>query len=138
MRVFIDTSAFIALIVKTERRHKEIFEQYKQYSAENTFFYTNYFVINELYTRLAYDLSSPQLKKLVQETQNLLRKQFIQLLTIDPILFRKAETYLIKFCEHKISFTDVIIYTTVKELKLDEVFTIDSDFKKIGLKTNPV
>ena len=57
---------------------------------------------------------------------------------IDPLLFKKSEEGFLKFSEHKISFTDATIYLCMKEFKIDEVFTLDADFKKIGLKVSPI
>ena len=48
MRVFIDTSAFIALLVSSERWHKTCKEKYKEYTDKNTAFFTNILVLAEL------------------------------------------------------------------------------------------
>jgi len=60
----------------------------------------------------------------------------IKVLDIDEVTFDKSLNSLLKFAEHKISLTDATSYTLFKDLQLDEIFTLDSDFKKIGLKTS--
>lgn len=52
---------------------------------------------------------------------------------VDETIFSQAKDALIRFCEHKISFTDCTSYVLFKKLALDEVFTLDSDFKKLNI-----
>jgi len=54
----------------------------------------------------------------------------------DQMVFRKAQDVLIKFSEHKISFTDAATYVLYKDLALNEVFTLDDDFRKIRVNTS--
>jgi len=137
LKVFIDTSAFIALLISSENWHQQIVNQYQDYKERNTFFFTNYFVLNELYTRLIYDFNKTKCEKAINKIRKLKEEGKIGIFEIDPILFKKSERAFLKFSEHKISFTDATIYICVKEYKLDEVFSLDSDFKKIGLKSAP-
>jgi len=137
LKVFIDTSAFIALLVSSEKWHQQVVDQYQNYKKENAFFFTNYFVLNELYTRLIYDFDKKKCEKAINKIRNLKEEGKMGVFEIDPVLFKKSERAFLKFSEHKISFTDATIYVCVKEYKLDEVFTLDSDFRKIGLKASP-
>ena len=50
---------------------------------------------------------------------------------------QKAKEILLKFFEHKVSFTDATTYVLCKDFKIDEVFTLDSDFRKMGLTVAP-
>ena len=60
----------------------------------------------------------------------------LRIFQIDAGIFKNSEEAMIKFAEHRLSFTDVSIYILVKSFKLDEVFTLDDGFKKVGLKTS--
>jgi predicted nucleic acid-binding protein len=135
-RIITDTSAFLALLIETELLHKKVVEKHNEYLKINAHFYTTKFVLSELYTRLIYDYSQRECKnaiKLINANRNGFR---LSILDIEDTLFKKAENALLKFAEHKLSFTDATIYTCMREFKLDEVFTLDDDFKKIGLKTS--
>ncbi len=65
-----------------------------------------------------------------------IEKEEVKVLDIDEATFVKSLNSLLKFAQHKISLTDATTYTLFRDLQLDEVFTLDSDFKKIGIKTS--
>jgi predicted nucleic acid-binding protein len=60
----------------------------------------------------------------------------IKIVFIDSLFFKKAQEAFLKFSEHKISFTDAVSYVLCKEFKIDEIFTLDADFKKMRLNTS--
>ncbi len=136
MKIFIDTSAFIALFVPKEKYHSPISHKYRQYRKQRASLYTSFYILDELYTRLLYDFD----KNTTENTMKALRKAItleeLLLLDIDQIIFKKAETVFIKFAEHKISFTDVTSYILYKDFALDEIFTLDSELKKLRVQTS--
>ncbi len=54
MKVFIDTSAFVALFVEKEKFHQEVAKKYQEYRQERATFLTSAYVLDELYTRLTF------------------------------------------------------------------------------------
>ena len=133
MKIFVDTSAFIALFVTSEQYHRQVVEKYREYTQENAFFFTNNFVLGELYTRLLYYFDKRRCKRIIEKVRELDNDKKLRIFDIDQVLFSKAETAFLKFAEHKLSMTDATIYICVKAFKMDAVFTLDSDFPKIGL-----
>ena len=77
-----------------------------------------------------------ELKKVVAQINKVVKNNELKMLDVDEVLFNKSAETMTKFAEHKLSFVDASIYNLVKDYKLDEVFTLDSDFKKVGLKTS--
>ena len=136
MKVFIDTSAFIALFVSSEHYHKQITDKYNFYRKQRALFYTSYYILDELYTRLIYDFGGDLTKKVIELLSKSLEKEEIKVLDIDEGTFKESLAALLKFSEHRISLTDATTYMLYKNLGLDEVFTLDSDFKKIGVKAS--
>ena len=136
MSIFIDTSAFLALFIPNEREHLQVVAKYQAYRKARARFFTSYYVLDELLTRLIYDFG----KTLTQKTLHLLNlsieQEELALLDIDPTTFKKAMDIFLKFSEHKISMTDATTYVLYKDLSLDEIFTLDSDFKKIRANTS--
>lgn len=135
MKVFFDTSAFVALLVSTETHHAKVSEKYKEYRGQRAAFVTSPYILDELFTRLLY---YPQIdiKKQVQNIEKIVEANELTILQIDGTLFEKTTAAFVKFSGHKISFTDATSYVLMREFALDEIFTLDSDFKKIGLKTS--
>ena len=76
------------------------------------------------------------MKKALNQINKVIKDKELKILDIDEVLFDKSTETMVKFAEHKLSFVDASIYNLVRDYKLDEVFTLDSDFKKVGLKTS--
>ncbi len=136
MKVFFDTGAFIALFISQEKYHKQISSKYRDYRKQRALFYTSFYILDELFTRLIYDFGKSATEKVIDLLMKSIEKEEVKVLDIDEATFDKSLKSLLKFAEHKISLTDATTYTLFKDLQLDELFTLDSDFKKIGLKTS--
>lgn len=137
MTIFLDTSALIALFVDKEQGHKEVKTQYQQYKTQRALLITSNLVLSELYTRLVYEFGTKVVSHIASKMAKVIEEGQLRVLWVDEDLFNKALSVLIKFGEHKISFTDAASYVLSKEFRADEVFTLDSDFRKMGLTAAP-
>lgn len=135
MKVFIDTSAFVALLVEKETDHKIVAKKYHDYRQNRAILFTSDYVLDELFTRLLY-YQQVDIKKYIEKLKESISKGEITVLRVDEALFEKALEAFLKFSDHKISFTDATSYTLFKDFSLDEVFTLDDDFKKIRVATS--
>lgn len=133
MKVFIDTSAFVSLLIKQDIHHELVVQKHEEYVQHHVIFITTDYILDELYTHLVYDLPKNKIGEITAKfDQNVLSKA-IRLLPVDETVFSQAKVALLRFAEHKISFTDCTSYVLFKKLALDEIFTLDSDFKKLRL-----
>lgn len=135
MKVFIDTSAFVALLVDKEKYHEKVVKKYYDYRQERAILFTSYYVLDELFTRLLFYLEVDS-KKHIQKLKESIDANELTTLQIHDALFEKSIDVFLKFSEHKISFTDATTYVLYKDFSIDEIFTLDSDFKKLRLKTS--
>ncbi len=135
MKVFIDTSAFIALLVENELDHTKVAKKYFDYRQQRSILFTSYFILDELFTRLLY-YKNINIKKYIQVLQTAIAANEITVMQVDEVLFEKSINVFTKFSEHNISFTDATTYILYKEYFLDEIFTLDSDFKKMRINTS--
>lgn len=135
-RIFVDTSALIALSISSEEYHEDCKGKYEEYKRVNALFFTNHLVLSEFYTRILTAFGKHFLLKAIEMMNKLRDEGKIRIFLIDAALIKNSEDAMIKFAEHKLSFTDASIYALVKSFKLDEIFTIDAGFKKVGLKTS--
>lgn len=136
MKIFFDTGVFIALFSSTEKYHKQVSGKFNEYRKKRALFYTSYYVLDELFTRLIYDFGKSITENIISILMKSIDKGEMDILDIDEAIFKKSLLNMLKFSEHKISFTDATIYTLYKDLELTEIFTLDSDFKKIGAVTS--
>lgn len=137
-KIFVDTSAWIENLMNGEIQHKAVADYIDKEVSLGSKFFTSDYVLDETFTRL---LTIQRFKtaqlfrnyiKLAEQQRNLL------VLWTDETVFNKAWDYFKKFSEHKLSFTDATIYTFVKDLKIDEVLSLDQGFKKVGLTVKPL
>ncbi len=136
MKVFIDTGAFIAYFVKQEKFHDDTVRKYKFYRQQKATLLTSDYILDELLTWFSAKQTKQMLEKLVVAIQKMVGAEELKVLSIDQMIFRKAQDILLKFSEHKISFTDATTFCLYKDLALDEVFTLDDDFKKMRINTS--
>ncbi len=134
MRIFVDTSAFLALLISTEQYHEKCVNKYRAYTEGHAEFFTHSLVLAELYTRLIYDFNKGACGKVITQINRLQEEGNLKVIQLDAALFGQAEKALLRFAEHKLSFTDASLYVAAKLYKMDEIFTLDQDFKKVGLK----
>lgn len=134
MKVFIDTSAFVALLVASETDHEKVAKKYLDYRQKRAVFITSDYILDETFTRLLY--YNVDIKKIVSKLRDSINRNEVAVLRIDGGLFEKTFDIFLKFSDHKISFTDATSYVLYKDFSLDEVFTLDEDFKKIRVNTS--
>ncbi len=134
MKVFVDTSALVALLVDKERFHSKVARKYKDYRQARVVLFTSYYILDELFTRLLY--YKVDIRKYIQKLKDSIAANEITVLQIDETLFNKSVDIFLKFSDHKISFTDATSYCLYKDFTLDEVFTLDDDFKRMRLNTS--
>ena len=109
-------------------------DAYRTYAETHALFYTSALVLAELYTRLMYDFNKRTCAGVIQRIHQLQEQGDLKVFQLDAALFAQAEKVLLKFSEHKLSFTDASIYVTATLYEMDEIFTLDQDFRKVGLR----
>ncbi|TSC66778.1 MAG: PilT domain-containing protein [Microgenomates group bacterium Gr01-1014_80] len=136
MKVFIDTSAFIAYFIKQDEFHENALSRYNFYTEQKATLLTSDYVLDELLTWFSTKQPKHILEKLVNALQKMQSAGEIRMLDIDKTIFKKGLEVLLKFSDHKISFTDATSYVLYKDFNLDEIFTLDDDFKKMRVNTS--
>lgn len=136
MKVFIDTSAFIAYFIKQEAHNGEVTKKYGIYRKQKTVFLTSNYIIDELLTWFNVKYHRSVLEKVISSLSRLENEGEINVLYIDKVIAKKSLDVLIKFSDQKISFTDATSYVLYRDFSLDEMFTLDDDFRKMRLNTS--
>jgi len=136
MRVFIDSSAFISLFDKRDQMHEEAMSKFQMYQQIGAQLITSDYILDELYTWMIKRLKKHEVVKAITFMEKAEQNDEINIVFIDSLFFKKAQEAFLKFSEHKISFTDAVSYVLCKEFKIDEIFTLDADFKKMRLNAS--
>lgn len=135
-KVFIDTSAWMAYYLSDEPDHLRIKNLIKGFIKEHTAIITSNDVIDETVTNFIY--VKPKIAgKFVEFMQRTIARNAITQLWVDEEIQNEAFELVQKFSEHKLSLTDTTSIVLMKRFNIDSIISLDSDFKKVGIKTLP-
>jgi predicted nucleic acid-binding protein len=135
MKVFIDTSAWLALEIKNDINHSSAKKFAQELIKKRALLFTNNHVLSETYTRLIYDINLKTATKFQETIKKAVSKNLrvLELLTME---FDKVFEELKRYKDKKFSFTDGSIVFHYKKYRLDSIFTFDHSFKEANLPTN--
>ena len=133
MKLFLDTSAFVALEDRSERRHAQARAFYESLTPRDQLYTTNY-VVDETVTRLRYTIGHAAA---VTFAETVLKSRLFRIVYVDAELEKSALNVLRKYKDKRLSFTDCISIAAVERLRLDAVFAFDDDFVAVGLWAVP-
>lgn len=133
MRLFIDTSAFVALGDRGDRNHSAAKGFYRGLTSGDRLYTSNY-VADETITRLRYTAGHGPA---IRFADTVLESRLWSVQYVDRDREKAAVEVLRKYGDQRLSFTDCTTVALVRELRLDAVFAFDEDFVRVGLKTLP-
>lgn len=133
--LFVDTSAFIALIDKDDQYHGTAKEFYKLKLKPPFKLTTTNFVICETINFLRARLP---LKYAVEFREDILSSKIISTIHITPKIEDTAFDLMKAHKDKTYSFTDCTSFVVMKELGISTSFTFDEHFKQIGFTVVPL
>lgn len=135
-KVFIDTSAWMAYYLSDEPDHIRIKNLIKGFIKEHIAIVTSNDTIDETVTNFIY--INPRIaRKFIEFIKKAIATDAVTQLWVDEEIQNEAFVLVEKFSEHKLSLTDATTVVLVKRFKIESIISLDSDFKKVGLKVLP-
>ncbi len=136
MKLFVDTSAFIALADKSDQYHVRASEFFQGIVNPLKFesLITSNFVLDETLTRIATTLG-PQ--KAFEFGENLLNSEVFEIQEIDRPLLHDALSLMQKYKDKRLSFTDLTSFAVMAREKIRTAFCFDLDFRNAGFESLP-
>ena len=138
MRIFIDTSAFIARYHSRDNRHDDATDYLSKIQSGEagvTKLFTSDYVIDEVVTTIFARTGSFELTK--KYGQTLIESRLIDRLRVDEETLNQSWEFFKRMGEIGLSFTDSTSAVLMKKKEINTVFTFDEHFKKIGLNVVP-
>lgn len=135
-KVFIDTSAWMAFYLSDEPDHIRIKSLIKKFTKEHTIIVTSNDVIDETVTNFIY-LKPKIAQKFIELINKSVQTENLIQLWVDEQIQQEAFGLARKFSEHKLSLTDVTSIVLMKRFGIEQIISLDSDFKKVGISTLP-
>lgn len=136
MRVFIDTSAWLAVEIANDYNHKKAIQHKALFKKQRAMLFTNEYVLAETYTRLIYDKYLQAASEFHQKISKGVKESSLVILEINHPDREEVWKELRRYSDHKLSFTDGTIVSNFRKYHLDQIFTFDHHFHDINLPTN--
>lgn len=126
MRQYLDTSALIALADGRDKNHQAAKAYLESSVEEGIRFVTGRHVLIEYIDGVTKRISK---EKGIEELNNLLGSRLLVIERCSEKDWSKGIEHFKKYKDKKIDLTDSLSFSLMERLKLDTVFTFDSDFK---------
>ncbi len=133
MRIFIDTSAFIALEDRSDARHARAKRFWETLVSSDRLVTSNY-VVDETLTRLRYTVG-PEAALAFAEA--VLKSRLIAVRYVDREWEAAALALMRKFRDQRLSFTDCTSLAFMRAERFDAIFAFDDDFPRCGPRAVP-
>jgi len=131
MSVFVDASAFYAILNKKDKLHKEALSISKALAKTKEVLITSNYTLAEAYTVIRSKLGFPTASAFVAE----LRKGGIQVAWIDKEIHNRGlEIFLEKEESKDLSFFDCVDLALMKTLDIGKAFSFDRHSKALGIQ----
>ena len=126
-RVFVDTSAILALLVLSDAAHENAVEAFRKLEAHRSKLITSSYVLVETYALLT--------RRIGLEAVRTFRDDFAPLLEavwVDEVLHEKGLDRLLTSRSTRLSLVDAVSFEIMRAQGIDDAFAYDGDFAKAG------
>lgn len=137
MRLFIDTSAFVALEDEDDEEHKAALDYREKIRREETLFrvlYSSNYILDEVVTLLRFKLGH---QAAVAFGENLRRSKIVRILRVTPTIEDNAWKIFKQYGDKDFSFTDCTSFALMEQEAMSTAFTFDKHFQQYGFQTVP-
>jgi len=131
MKLFVDTSAWLALHDKNDQFHKQAVEKNFTIKKGRIELITSEYVLDESITLIRFRVSH---EASVIFGESLFHSSIITIAYINTIERQKAWDFFKKYKDKEFSFTDCTSFIIMKTLNIKRAFTFDNHFNQIGFE----
>ena len=131
MRLFVDTSAWLALNDRNDQYHNKATAKSAEIKRQKIELITSEYIIDESITLIRYRVSH---KAAVIFGDSLINSSIVRIIDVTGEDRIKAWEMFKKYEDKEISFTDCVSFVLMKNLKLHKAFTFDEHFKQTGFE----
>lgn len=131
MRLFVDTSAWLALNNKNDQYHDEAVSKITKVRQQKIQLVTSEYVFDESVTIIRYRISH---RAAVAFGEALISSNVASIEDITDEERLKAWVLFKKYRDKDLSFTDCTSFALMVKLKLQKAFSFDNHFKQVGFE----
>jgi predicted nucleic acid-binding protein len=131
--LFVDTGAWLAIADRDDQHHRRAAAFYRA-AGNRVRWVTSDYVLDELATRLRAVRGAHAAVTFIRAIR---RSPICQVRPVTDDAFEEALVSMLKFSDHRLSFTDCTSFALMNELCLREAFSFDGDFARCGYTLVP-
>ena len=131
MKLFVDTSAWLALNDKNDQHHKAALTKSDTIKRQKIELITSDYIIDETLTIIRYRVSH---KAAVVFGDSLIGSNIVTILNIREEERFKAWTLFKRYGDKDFSFTDCTSFVLMKKLRIEKAFAFDDHFVQTGFE----
>ncbi len=134
MRLFVDTSAWFALIDKSDQNHRRARQFLNQLRQTPVLFYLTDYIVDETTTLLRVRVSHRRALAFLDYVKT--SRQIIRT-HVTPDLLAEAEVLFRRYQDKKWSYTDCVSFAFMDQGELQDAFSFDANFAEYGKQIHP-
>lgn len=134
MRIFVDTSAWFALIHRRDSAHRRALRVWKELRHRPTRLVTSDYVLDETITLMRFRAGHDAACRLGSP---LLRSHVVEITEVTPQVHAGAWDLFVRQADRDFSLTDCTSFVIMRELGLQDAFTFDEHFGQMGFRVWP-
>lgn len=138
MKIFIDTSAWVAIENKRDIHYKESIQFKEEIKNKHFRLYTSNYVLDETYTLLLANIGYEKTIEFIKRIKLLKNKGLLFVTQVTDEIEEAAYLIFEKFNKDKFwSFTDCTSKAIMEILDITQVFSFDKNFEQMGFERRP-
>ncbi len=131
MKLFVDTSAWLALNDKNDQYHQQAVERSLDIKRQRIELITSEYIVDESITIIRYRISH---QAAVMFGDSLFNSNIVRIYDVTQERRPAAWELFKKYGDKDLSFTDCTSFALMKGLAIKKAFTFDAHFKKMGFE----
>jgi uncharacterized protein len=132
--VFIDTSAFVALVDRDDRNHARAKRYVKSLQKKARSLVTSTYVMDEAITLIRVRIDHATAVGFGERMQ---RTRWCRVIDIDESLRNAAWDLFVRYEDQLFSFTDCTSFALMRSMSVSDAFSFDADFAAAGFTRTP-
>ena len=134
MKVLIDTGAWVSIAMKRDKHHEVAVQLLRNFQQESISLITSDFILDEVLTLVRMRSTHENARTIGLA---ILKSPVVRLERITETLWEKAWKIFQRYKDKMWSFTDCTSFALMDQLRIDDAFTFDTDFRQYGKKVLP-
>lgn len=138
MRILLDTSVLLAFYLDSDVSHARAKKFFASIAKQRPQLIVTDYVLDEFFTRILYDYGEKLAKTATQAVLSQIRLGTLTFRMLERENFLLTCEEFIKLAPKGLSFTDATLVVMYSSESIDELCTLDSDFRKVKVKLSKI